>query len=123
MKLYLSHAMVSALCGVMGMATFAAVTSSPVGASSRLAPEPDQVVVTMGVDRFQPATVHVAAGRVITWRNTSDIEHTVTGAGFDSGLIKPGGMYTHTFEKAGTFDYHCTPHAGAGMVARVIVDP
>ena len=122
MKFYLSHAMASALCGVVGMFTFGAVTSAPVGASSTESAAP-AVIVTMTHDRFQPGTVHVPAGRQVTWRNTSDIEHTVTGAGFDSGLIKPGGMYTHTFEKAGTFDYHCTPHAGAGMVARVIVDP
>ena len=107
------------------MGTFAAVTSAPVGASStgavESAAEP-AVVVTMSNDRFQPATVHVAAGRAVTWRNTSDIEHTVTGAGFDSGIIKPGGIYTRTFEKAGTFDYHCTPHFAAGMVGRVIAD-
>ena len=120
MKFYLSHAMASALCGVLGMFTFAAVTGSPVGASSK---EPAAVVVTMTHDRFQPAIIHVPAGRTVTWRNTSDIQHTVTGAGFDSGMLDPGATYSQTFEKPGTYDYHCTPHFAAGMVAKVVVDP
>jgi plastocyanin len=118
MKLYLSHAMVSALCGVLGMITFAAVTSAPIGASSTA---PAAVTVTMTDNRFVPATVNVQPGGSITWRNTSQIPHTVTADGFDSGTLAPGATFTQTFERAGTVDYHCQPHRAAGMVGKVVV--
>jgi plastocyanin len=38
--------------------------------------------------------------------------HTVTAADgkFDSGLIQPGGRWSHTFTQPGTYDFTCTPH-------------
>ena len=29
---------------------------------------------------------------------------------FDSGIFKPGGNWTHKFERAGVFSYFCTVH-------------
>jgi plastocyanin len=120
MKFYLSHASASALCGVLGMLTFGAVTSAPVGASSSAAAA---VTVTMTDNRFTPGTIHVQRGGTVSWRNTSQMSHTVSGKGFDSGTLAPGATFSHTFEQAGTFAYHCKPHQAAGMVGTVIVDP
>jgi plastocyanin len=121
MKLYLSHAAASALCGVLGMLTFAAVTHAPVGASATA--HEAAVTVTMSDTRFGPGTVHVQRGGTVTWSNTSQMVHTVSGAGFDSGNIAAGATFSRTFDRAGTYDYHCKPHKAAGMVGRVIVDP
>jgi plastocyanin len=118
MKLYLSHAAVSGLCGVLGMLTFAVVTHAPVGA---MAVAEQAATVTMTDSRFQPGTVRVSAGGTVTWRNTSQVVHTVTGSGMDSGTIQPGATFSHTFDRPGTYDYYCTPHRGAGMVGRVVV--
>jgi plastocyanin len=82
---------------------------------------PPAVEVTMTVNRFGPGTVRVAAGATVTWRNTSDIPHTVTGDGFDSGLIAPGASYSRTFTQPGSYSYWCTPHRQAGMVGTVLV--
>ena len=118
MKFYLSHAMLSAVCGVLGMFTFAIATQAPVGASSVA---PAAVTVTMSATRFTPGTITVRRGGTVTWSNSSEIVHTVTGAGFDSGDIGAGKTFSRQFDRAGTYDYHCAPHKAAGMVGRVVV--
>ena len=87
-----------------------------------VAPTPPAVEVTMTADRFIPGTIRVAAGATVTWRNTSEIAHTVTGSGFDSGEIQPGGSYSRTFTQSGSYSYWCTPHRQAGMVGTILVE-
>lgn len=89
--------------------------------------------------RYLPDTVRVAAGEAVTWRNTSDIVHTVTadpsraaeegnvalpgGADpFDSGDMVPGAEFVHRFTVPGEYRYICVPHELAGMVGVVIVE-
>ncbi len=96
---------------------------------------------------FSPETIEVEAGSTVRWENVGAIGHTVTAygdevpdgaeyfasGGFDSedearsaypdkGPIPGGETYRHTFETAGTYEYFCIPHEGAGMtgVVRVI---
>ena len=83
---------------------------------------PAAVEVTMSANRFSPGTTRVAAGATVIWRNTSDIPHTVTGNGFDSGTIAPGASYSRTFTQPGSYSYWCTPHRQAGMVGTVLVE-
>ena len=68
--------------------------------------------VTIKGFAFGPATLKVAAGTTVTWTNQDSTAHTVTGDKneFDSGNLAPGKTFTHTFDKAGTFAYHCTIH-------------
>jgi plastocyanin len=71
--------------------------------------------------RFKPAEVTIKAGQSVEWRNTSIETHTVTGEGFDSGDIKQGQVWSHTFAKAGRYEYVCKPHHGMGMHGVVVV--
>ncbi len=88
--------------------------------------------------RFTSETVRIRTGQAVRWTNTSNLIHTVTadpskannansvglpsGAQpFDSGDLRPGDVFTHTFTEPGTYRYFCIPHEGAGMVATVIV--
>jgi plastocyanin len=61
---------------------------------------------------FQPASIQVAAGSTVTWTNTGAATHTVTSdsGAFDSGNVAPGASFSHTFDTAGTFTYHCSIH-------------
>lgn len=74
---------------------------------------------------FQPDTIRVRPGTVVTWINceppTVDA-HTTTSADevWDSPFLAPGESYTRTFPAAGTFDYFCVPHPF--MRAVVIVE-
>jgi len=68
---------------------------------------------------FSPDTITVTTGTKITWINEDSTVHTVTGAGFESGEIKPGQSYNHAFSSPGTYDYHCSIHSS--MTGQVIV--
>lgn len=63
------------------------------------------------VSYLQPK-IQIPVGTTVEWRNNDPLPHTVTAVGksFDSGLIQPGKTFRHTFTKAGTFDFFCTPH-------------
>ena len=59
---------------------------------------------------FQPQSVTVSRGDTVTWVNTSDIAHTITGDDLtfaDSGLLDPGQSFSQTFDEAGTYRYRC----------------
>jgi plastocyanin len=82
---------------------------------------PEAAIVTMKDASFSPATVRIQAGQTVTWRNPTKLTHTVTGSGFDSGNVAPGGSWTYKFTKAGAHSYVCVPHQAAGMRGTVIV--
>ena len=70
---------------------------------------------------FEPEKIRVNLGDTVTWTNDDSAVHTVTNIDeiFDSAIMKPGDIFTYTFEKGGTFDYVCTLHPW--MTGRVIV--
>ena len=83
--------------------------SPPAGSPAPPAPSTASVAI---LDRsFSPATVTVAPGGTVSWANQSDRDHTVTGTGFDSGILGGGGRFSHTFPSAGTFTYICELHS------------
>lgn len=60
---------------------------------------------------FRPSDVVIRAGDVVRWRvGAGHHSATAVGAGFDSGLMPPGGEYSHRFEQAGPRGYHCELH-------------
>jgi plastocyanin len=77
---------------------------------------------------YNPSPVNIAKGTTVTWTNHDTTAHTVTEGnpsgysppnGFDSGILAPGGLFTHTFATAGTVQYYCTLHPT--MLGEVIV--
>ena len=68
---------------------------------------------------FYPAEVIIAKGGTVTWKQQDSTEHTVTGAGFDSGKLTQGQTFSHTFNEVGTYEYRCTVHPS--MKGKVIV--
>jgi plastocyanin len=71
---------------------------------------------------FGPTPLDILPGESVQWENASDRNHTVTAddGSFDTPL-GPGETFTHAFDTAGEFAYHCTIHAG--MVGEVDVRP
>jgi plastocyanin len=61
---------------------------------------------------FDPASLQVKTGDTVQWTNKDAAPegHDVTGDGLDSGLMKQGDTYSHTFKQPGTFSYICTIH-------------
>ncbi len=68
---------------------------------------------------FYPAVVMIARGGTVTWKQQDYDEHTVTGAGFDSGKLRQGETFSHTFNDVGTYEYRCSVHPS--MTGKVIV--
>lgn len=70
---------------------------------------------------FQPGSITVSPGTMVTWVNNDPVEHTVTSSDgtFSSGNIAAGGRFNFTFSKPGKYQYHCTIHPS--MVGIVVV--
>jgi len=61
----------------------------------------------------------VAPGTEVTWRfDDGSVPHNVKGDGFAS-KTQARGNFSHRFERAGEYRYHCDLHAG--MDGRVVV--
>jgi len=69
---------------------------------------------------FSPSTLQVKVGATVKVTNDDSPTHTWTG---DDGSwderLSPGSSATHTFDKAGTFSYHCSIHSS--MKGTVVV--
>ena len=68
--------------------------------------------VTIPGKLYEPAHLDVLAGTTVTWKNDDAINHTITADGdaFSSGYVPPGGSFTFTFAKQGSYPFHCTIH-------------
>jgi plastocyanin len=88
--------------------------------------------------QFQPATVRIQVGETITWRNGSQVPHSVTAdpglaanrsnvrlpsgaSAFNAANVAPGRSYSHTFSVPGEYRYFCIPHEAQGMVGTIVV--
>jgi plastocyanin len=93
--------------------------------------------------QFAPREVTIAVGETVTWVNASPIPHTSTadpeknplndtrpelvqlpeGAEpWDSGFLKQGDMFSHTFTAEGEYHYFCIPHVLSDMLGTVKVE-
>ncbi len=83
---------------------------------------PSSNTVNIANMAFAPLSLTVKVGTTVTWKNNDGITHTVTsndGTSFNSGNLSAGSSFSYTTTTTGTFDYHCTIHAG--MVGTLIV--
>jgi plastocyanin len=87
--------------------------------------------VKMGADSgmlaFDPSTVTIKAGDTVKWSNNKLPPHNIMFEGdaanksHDQLMFSPGESYEVTFDTPGTYSYYCSPHRGAGMAGKVIV--
>ena len=89
------------------------------------------VEVKLGADSgmlaFEPSSVTIKAGDTVKFVNNKMAPHNAVFEGHDeyshSDLaFAPGESWEETFKDAGTYDFYCEPHRGAGMVGQVIVE-
>lgn len=69
---------------------------------------------------FQPATLTVVKGSMVTWVNKDSAPHTVVGEEFESPRLNKRDSWSYTFDTAGTFDYICGLHPS--MKGQIIVE-
>jgi plastocyanin len=120
------------LAGILALATACGSSNSATPSSPTPTPTPSPAASgstvaiptgaqTLGSSAYVPNPITVAAGRAVTWMNNDSTAHTVTSntGVFNSGTLGPGQSFSFTFQNAGTFQYHCSFHAG--MVGSVVV--
>ncbi len=89
------------------------------------------VQIKLGTDggmlAFEPSTVNISAGDTVKFVNNKLAPHNAVFDGHEdlshSDLaFAPGESWEKTFNTAGTYDFYCEPHRGAGMVGKVVVN-
>ena len=96
------------LVAMIGAWLVVGASVSPAATTSHVKITENQTTLKYG---FHPASITVHKGDTIVWNNKSDAPHTVT---FNNGsynkTVNPGHSVSRTFNKAGTFKYHCNIH-------------
>ena len=91
----------------------------------------DTVTVKMGSDGgqlvFEPKVVTIKVGDTVKWVNNKAFPHNIVFEGHEELshkklAQKPKAELESTFNEAGEFSYYCSPHRGAGMAGKVVVE-
>ena len=99
----------------------AAASASPASPSVTAA---GTAAVTIASFTFAPASLGIAPGTTVSWANQDDVAHTVAwddGAAGSGRLSAGGTPYARTFDRPGTYAYHCSIHPS--MKGTVVVGP
>lgn len=78
---------------------------------------------------FEPAEITIQPGDTIKWVNVQEDMHNAVADAVPKGaeffespmLEEEGASWSYTFNTAGTYSYHCHPHAAAGMKGIITV--
>jgi plastocyanin len=117
-----------------GIAKYSFISLGLISYATAQTTNENNVIIPVGASMkpengFEPKTINVKAGQIVTWKNMDNSLHTVisgtglndpnNGKAFDSGLTSliPGKSWSHQFIIAGTFPYFCELHpAMTGLV-------
>jgi plastocyanin len=107
--------------GVFGACSGPKTSSAPAAPAAQARVTIVSDAATIGA--FTPPSVTVSVGQTVGWAFQDANPHTVT-ADDDSFTSPKGGLangktYSHTFDKAGTYRYHCFIHPQ--MLGTVVV--
>lgn len=100
-----------------------AATPAPTQALPTQAASGNEVQINISGFKFDPSTSTVKVGTTVTWTNMDTAGHTVTAddGSWTSDNLANGATYSHTFDKPGTYTYHCNFHSG--MKGTIVVQP
>jgi plastocyanin len=111
-------ALIIAIVGA-GASTYLGFSATTLLSGPRTTPEQVVVIIVPGSAvnpklGFTPAIITVVIGvnNTVIWKNEDSDSHTAHSniPEFNSGFIPPGGSFEHSFERAGSYPYHCDPH-------------
>jgi len=112
---------VAVILAALGLASVAC-GGDTADTTARPAGNKSTALVSIDNFAFSPATLNVAAGTTVTWRNAQGVAHTVTGDAdeFDSAQLSADAEFSQTFDTPGQFAYHCEIHPT--MTGTVVVE-
>jgi plastocyanin len=96
------------------------------GGTEDSTPVSEQAAVKLVDFEFAPRELTVKVGTTVVWTSEDNPSHTVTAddGSFDSGTMRNGDTFSHTFTQVGEYPYYCAFHGapgGVGMSGIVIV--
>ena len=77
-------------------------------------------LVTIKDFEFQPSTITIKAGSIVTWLNRDSASHKIKFPKSSSPDLKYGDSYDEQFDQVGTFEYICATHPS--MKGKVVVE-
>lgn len=98
---------------------------APLTAAGAVAPAtPSAATHTVNItdNRFQPASLSVAAGTTVTWVHTGQVTHNVVSLDLPdlrSPDLRASDKYSYTFKVPGTYSYYCAYHDGMSATITV----
>lgn len=103
---------------LLGVGTYAIWYLTPASPAPLTAPGPapaDRITVTITDFAFRPQELTVPAGTTVVWV-TAVGHHTVWAddGAFQSGTLRTGEQFEHTFEQPGVVPYYCDNHGDKG---------
>ena len=61
-------------------------------------PSADLVLIADMQRGWQPSVAHLVSGGTVTWTLTGTAPHSITGDGFDSGILDPGATFAEVLD-------------------------
>jgi plastocyanin len=116
------------LINMMALAMLAAIVegrAKPGKSLARAKSPAEKATVKVSSFKFEPKVLTVTAGTTVEWVNEGG-RHTVEAdnGSFKSDVLTDGKTFEHTFDKPGTYAYHCSFHGESGgkdMAGKIIV--
>src|ERR1044071_9820723 len=116
------------LINMMALAMLAAIVegrAKPGKSLARANSPAEKATVKVSSFKFEPKVLTVTAGTTVEWVNEGG-RHTVEAdnGSFKSDVLTDGKTFEHTFDKPGTYAYHCSFHGESGgkdMAGKIIV--
>ena len=113
------------LLGAVGMAALLAAVLPRLTAAGETAVKAAASTATVQIDNFTftPATLTVAAGTAVTWKNNDDSPHRFgdKDGTFKSAALDTDDTFSHNFATPGVYPYICTIHPY--MAGKIVVKP
>ena len=102
------------IIAVLAYFSFRLTFSSTTGASSSPTGGGNQIYnVNIENFSFSQSHLNIQTGDTVVWTNNDKVPHTVSsdsGSELSSPTLSPGDTYSHTFDTAGSYSYHCNIH-------------
>jgi plastocyanin len=112
-------------CRSLALALLGASLTLVVGVPTAVADGADGATVSAIDNLFTPSVVRIEPGGTVEWTMDGRTPHAVQAddASWDSGDLRPGIEFAHTFDEPGVFTYFCKYHGapGSGMAGTVLV--